>query len=155
MATDLKKDGLPVITSDDLFNYLSSWVEARNRDDAQELWNAHKGIEANINSSFNALVDKLKELNSGISNIKERFKEPGDRRPFIKEMRRMQAEAQVIDNYLSWAFGRFSPEKYGQEVNWLWLDLAAATGLGDLMGAYLRQYNSYTPNSSLFFVNIT
>jgi hypothetical protein len=70
-------------------------------------------------------------------------------------MKKKQTEAQMIDNYLSWAFGRFSPEKFGQEVNWLWLDLATATGVGDIMGAYLRQYNRDTPNSSMFFVNIT
>jgi hypothetical protein len=70
-------------------------------------------------------------------------------------MKRFQGKAHVIDNYLSWAFGRFSPEKFGQEVNWLWLDLAAAAGVSDLMGVYLRQYNRDTPNSSMYFVNIT
>ena len=155
MAAGLKKDGLPIITSDNLFSYLSAWVEARNSNDSEGLWKAYQGIESSIKTSFNELVVKLSEFESKIAGIKERLREPGDRRPLIADMKRLQAEAQVIDNYLSWAYGRFSPEKFGQEVNWLWLDLAAATGVDDLMGAYLRQYSRDTPNSSMFFVNIT
>jgi len=115
MAQGLKKQGLPVITSDKLFNNLGAWIEARNSDDAELLWKAHVGIEESIRGTFDTLVQKLTSYESG----------------------------------------RFSPEKFGQEVNWLWLDLAAASGVGDLMGVYLRQYNRDTPNSSMYFVNIT
>jgi len=69
-------------------------------------------------------------------------------------MRGKQKEAHEIEVYLSSAFGRFSPERFGQEVSWAWLDLAVASGVGDLMGAYLREYNGHTPNSSMFFVNL-
>ncbi len=155
MASNLKRANLPVITNDDLFNSLSEWVNSRNSDDAEGLWKAHQGIEESINSTFNKLVNRLSEYEARIAGIKEKLREPGDRRSLIEEMKGLQAEAQVIDNYLSWAYGRFSPEKFGQEVNWLWLDLAAAAGVSDLMGVYLRQYNRDTPNSSMFFVNIT
>jgi hypothetical protein len=155
MGLNLKNKGLPVITSDDLFNHLNSWVVARNKDDADGLWKAHQKIEKSIISTFNQLVDKTTSLDSEISNIKRRLSESRDRRSLIEEIKKLQYEAQIIDNYLSWGFGRFSPEKFGQEVNWLWLDLAAATGVGDLMGSFLRQYSRDTPNSSMFFVNIT
>jgi len=144
-----------VIGTDELFNSLSSWVEARNNGDSEGLWKAHEGIESSINSTFNELVGKLNALDADVAGIKEKLREPGDRRPLIEAMKKKQNEAQLLDNYLSWAFGRFSPEKFGQEVNWLWLDLAAATGVNDLMGVYLRQYNRDTPNSSMFYVNIT
>jgi Bacillithiol biosynthesis BshC len=155
MASGLKKESIPVITGDDLFRHLSAWVEARNSDDSEGIWSAHQGIEQSIDSTFSDLVDRLSSLESEVAEIKEKLREPGDRRPLVEAMKRKQSEAQVIDNYLSWAFGRFSPEKFGQEVNWLWLDLAAANGVEDLMGVFLRQYNRDTPNSSMFFVNIT
>jgi hypothetical protein len=138
-----------------LFNHLRNWVEARNNDDADGLWKAHQGIEANIKWTFEQLVGKLTKMESDISDIKTKLKESGDRYLLIEEMKKIQSEAQIIDKYLSWVFGRFSSEKFGQEVNWLWLDLAAATGLRDFMGSFLRKYNRYTPNSSMFFVNIT
>jgi len=37
----------------------------------------------------------------------------------------------------------------------MWVDLAAATGVKDVMGAYLRMYNRYTPNSSMYYINVT
>ena len=72
----------------------------------------------------------------------------------IKKMREKQVAAKDIEQYLSTAFGRFSPEKFGQEVNWAWLDLVAVSGIRDLMGVYLREYNGNTPNSSMFYVNL-
>ena len=59
-----------------------------------------------------------------------------------------------ITLYLSWVYGRYNPDKFGQEVNWNWLDLAINTGLKDLMGVYDRLYNAHTPNSSMFFINL-
>ena len=155
MAHSLEEKGLPTITNKDLFQSLSEWIEARNTDDSEKLRNAHQNIEKHILLTFNQLIDKLDQIESEISVIKEKLREPGDRGPLIEALRKKQADAQLIDNYLSWAYGRFSAEKFGQEVNWLWLDLAAAAGLDDLMGVYLRQYNQNTPNSSMFFINIT
>jgi hypothetical protein len=155
MAHSLEEKGLSTITNKDLFQSLSEWVEARNTDDSEKLWKAHQNIERNIRFTYNQLIDKLEQIESETSAIKEELREPGDRGPLIEALRKKQAEAQLIENYLSWAYGRFSAEKFGQEVNWLWLDLAAAAGLDDLMGVYLRQYNQNTPNSSMFFINIT
>jgi hypothetical protein len=55
---------------------------------------------------------------------------------------------------MSSALGRFSPERFGQEVSWAWLDVATVAGVGDLMGVFLRQYSGNTPNSSMFFANL-
>ena len=155
MASNLKSEALPVITNNELFKHLSDWVDARNNENSDKLWHAHQGIENGIQTTFNQLVNELNQVEEEISEIKEKLREPGDRRPLIEDLKEKQTKAQMIDNYLSWAFGRFSPEKFGQEVNWLWLDLAAATGVNDVLGVYLRQYNQHTPNSSMFFVNVT
>ena len=73
----------------------------------------------------------------------------------IEEMREKQKISHAIGVYLSSAFGRFSPERFGQEVSWSWLDLATVAGVGDLLGVFLRQYNKHTPVSSMFFSNLT
>jgi len=57
------------------------------------------------------------------------------------------------EKYLGWQYGRFTPQKFGQEVSWIWFDMALQTGLTDYIGTYLRMY---TPHSSLggyFFIN--
>jgi hypothetical protein len=151
----IKEKGYPTVASENVFNALSDWVAARNEGDAKKLMDAHYAIEQSVYSSFKILVDQLTIIEDEVNEIKQQLRNPGDRKPLIEAMKKKQAEAQLLDNYLSWSYGRFSPEKFGQEVNWLWVDLAAATGVKDVIGAYLRMYNKYTPNSSMFFINVT
>ncbi len=151
----IKKAGYPVISSESIFNTLSDWVVARNKGDDEGLRNAHVSIEESITSTYSQLIGQLKVLENAVSDIKQQLRNPGDRRPLIEAMKKKQGEASIIDHYLSCCFGRFSPEKFGQEVNWMWIDLAAATGVKDVMGAYLRMYNRYTPNSSMYYINVT
>lgn len=154
-SSSVKKAGYPIISSDDVFNTLSEWVVARNTGDNEGLWHTHMSLEESITSTYTSLVEQLRVHENAVVDIKQQLRNPVDRRPLIETMKRIQSEAQIIDHYLSWSFGRFSPEKFGQEVNWMWIDLAAATGVKDVMGAYLRMYNRYTPNSSMYYINVT
>jgi uncharacterized protein YllA (UPF0747 family) len=154
-SSKIKKAGYPIISSESIFNTLSEWVVARNTGDDEGLRKAHKSIEDSITSTYSRLVEQLKNHENAVAEIKQQLRNPGDRRPLIEAMKKKQGEAQIIDHYLSCCFGRFSPEKFGQEVNWMWIDMAAATGVKDVMGAYLRIYNRYTPNSSMYYINVT
>ncbi|MFB0504968.1 MAG: hypothetical protein ACETWE_14210, partial [Candidatus Bathyarchaeia archaeon] len=89
-----------------------------------------------------------------IASIRKRLSESGDRTTLLNNMRLNQRLHAKIDLYLSWAFGRFQPERFGQEVSYLWLDLATVSGVRDLLGVFLRQYSRYTPVSSMFFANL-
>ncbi|MFQ6052867.1 MAG: bacillithiol biosynthesis BshC [Candidatus Bathyarchaeia archaeon] len=150
----LKDEGLPTLINDGLFSALSRWVEARNAGDAAGLVEAHSEIRRNIESTYDRLLERSRALGAEVSAIKRRLGEPGDRAALIGELRRKQGRSQAINVYLSSAFGRFSPERFGQEVSWSWLDLATSSGVDDLLGVFLRQYNEYTPVSSMFFVNL-
>jgi uncharacterized protein YllA (UPF0747 family) len=154
-SSGIKKAGYPIISSKAVFNTLNEWVIARNTGDDEGLRRAHKSIEDSITSTYSRLVEQLKAHENAVAEIKQRLRNPGDRRPLIEAMKKKQGEAQIIDHYLSCCFGRFSPEKFGQEVNWMWIDMAAATGVKDVMGAYLRMYNQFTPNSSMYYINVT
>jgi len=154
-SSGIKKAGYPIISSEAVFNTLGEWVVARNTGDDEGLRRAHKSIEDSITSTYSGLVEQLRVHEKTVADIKQQLRNPGDRRPLIETMRKKQGEAQIIDHYLSSCFGRFSPEKFGQEVNWMWIDLAAATGVKDVLGAYLRMYNRYTPNSSMYYINVT
>ena len=153
-AMRLKDSGHPTLADSELFSSLGKWVEARNSSDVEGLRQAHEGIKTSVEGTFNELLKRLGALQSDVEAIKARLSEPGDRGPLIKEMREKQGEEKDIEQYISTAFGRFSPEKFGQEVNWAWLDLAVVSGIRDLMGVYLREYNGNTPNSSMFYVNL-
>ncbi len=154
-SSGIKKAGYPIISSEAVFNTLSEWVVARNTGDDEGLRRAHESIEESITSTYSRLVEQLRAHENAVADIKQQLRNPGDRRTLIEAMKKKQGEAHIIDHYLSCCFGRFSPEKFGQEVNWMWIDLAAATGVKDVMGAYLRMYNRYTPNSSMYYINVT
>lgn len=150
----LRESGYPTLTDGGLFSSLGRWVEARNSGNVVGLLEAHRDLRDSIEGTYERLLGILSGLQSEVEEIKAGLREPGDREALIGEMREKQSAAHEIELYLSSAFGRFSPERFGQEVSWAWLDLAAASGVGDLMGAYMRIYNRDTPNSSMFYVNL-
>ena len=152
-AKEVKARGYPTILDDALFSALSRWVEARNAGNGGALAEAHRVIRTSIDASFSSLVSEAERLQAVIDGIKGRLGSAEDRGPLIKEMRDAQARLGALELYLSWAYGRFSPERLGQEVSWHWLDLAAVAGVGDLVGVFSRVYNRWTPNSSVYFAN--
>ncbi len=153
-AGRLKKKGYPTLIEERLFEALRGWVEARNAGDAEALRNAHIEIRGVIEGVDENLVSELDALKAEIDSIKLGLRDTQDRQALTREMRGKQELAHEIEVYLSSALGRFSPERFSQEVSWAWLDVAVVTGLGDLMGVFLRQYNGDTPNSSMFFANL-
>ena len=58
-----------------------------------------------------------------------------------------------IAKYLSWQFGSFNPTKFGQEVSWLWFDMARITGLWDYLTTYKRMYTPYSSFGGMTFLN--
>ncbi len=153
-STDLKKVGQPTLLNEDLFSALGKWVRARNAQDSEGLRRAHLEIRKSIELTYERLLEKMQALEREISFINKQLSETGDRGALIEEIQGKQRLQKSIDLYLSSAFGRFSPERFGQEVSWIWLDLATVSGVRDLLGVFLRQYNKYTPISSMFFANL-
>jgi len=154
-AEKLQTNGHTPLTNKTLFNEIGNWVESRNKQDSTKLAQAHEAIQESIESSYQNLLELADKLQKEVEAIKQKLRKPGDRKALIQKMRQKQKTAHEIETYLSWAYGRFSPEKYGQEVSWNWIDLATVTGLNDLMNVYERIYNPHTPNSSMFYVNLS
>jgi len=153
-AQALVSRGCCCLTDGGLFEALSGWVEARNAEDPDGLRKAHAAIKGCIETTARMLEGTLAGLRRDIEEIKGKLRNPEDRQALIKEMREKQAQALEIELYMSSALGRFSPERFGQEVSWAWFDVATVAGVGDLMGVFLRQYSGNTPNSSMFFANL-
>jgi uncharacterized protein YllA (UPF0747 family) len=153
MAGELRDKGYMTILNNELFNALGNWVEARNNDEAKKLAEAHKNIRESIILSYKELLEALDIFEREIDEIKKKLSTSKDRTPLIEKLKEKQRESNNIEQYLSVAYGRFSPEKFGQEVSWAWMDLALTSGVTDVLGVYRRLYNEHTPNSSMFFVN--
>jgi hypothetical protein len=153
-AEGLKQLGYRSLADERLFEALRGWVEARNGSDPHGLKMAHMAIRSFVESTDQELRGILNGLNAEIGVIKRRLSTSDDRGALINEMRGLQATSQKVEVYLSAALGRFSPERFGQEVSWHWLDVAVVSGMRDLVGVFMRQYNEHTPNSSMFYANL-
>lgn len=154
LSRELERKDVPTILSEDLFQALSIWIDARNNEDNRKMKEAHNKIRKSIMDTYGKLIDKKRQLEEEIKETKSLLNKAEERQRYTKNMQEKQKLLQKLEMYLSWAFGRFTPEKFGQEVNWLWVDAGIVAGVGDILGMYLREYKKYTPNSSMFFVNL-
>lgn len=150
---EVKAAGHPTILTETLFDALGGWVTARNEGNGEALKRNHYAIEKSIEKTYSSLVEEADTLQNSLDLIKGRLGEAEDRGPLLEEMRKKQNALSMVEQYLSWVYGRFSPERRGQEVSWAWIDLALVTGVTDVVRAYLRQYSDHTPNSSMYFMN--
>jgi uncharacterized protein YllA (UPF0747 family) len=154
VAKTLVKNDYPTLMKNELFKAIADWVEARKDNNLENIAKAHSEIRGVIDGTFQTLTNAKTNLESASEEIKRHLGNPSTRAAFLQEMKTKQAQVQILDNYLSYAFGHYAPEKYGQEVSWSWIDLALSSGIGDIIGAYKRLYSGLTPNSTVFFVNL-
>jgi uncharacterized protein YllA (UPF0747 family) len=151
-ANKLVELGHNTLTNKRLFRSIGKWVKARNMN--EDLESCHKEIQYAIHFSYRSLLKEVKQLENEIDSINNELRETSNHKTLLVKKREKQKKLQEIMLYLSWVYGRYNPDKFGQEVNWNWLDLAVNTGLDDLMGVYDRLYNEKTPNASIFFINL-
>lgn len=154
LAKKLAPRGFPTLLSDEIFGALDAWVQAKREENDEELLRAHVRMSESLDTAYSRLLERRQGLMAEIDAVKARLGKAAERGELVRGMREKQTLLGEVDNYLSSAFGRFSQERYGQEVSWLWIDLAAASGVGDLIGLFARQYSAGTPNSSVFYVNL-
>jgi uncharacterized protein YllA (UPF0747 family) len=60
---------------------------------------------------------------------------------------------QVVQTYLSQMFGRFSAERLGQEVSYIWFDAAMSLGPEQHFTRLLSHYQPFTPPAATFFLD--
>jgi uncharacterized protein YllA (UPF0747 family) len=154
MGRNIGSSGYKTLYSRELFDSLARWVEAKKTNNIAGIFQAHSDIRKAIDKIYTTLIKTKVDAEAEIDSIKLRLGEPSTRAALIQEMKAKQVIVQKLDGYLSNAFGHFAPEKYGQEVSWAWIDLALASGVGENVEIYKRLYGGWTPNSTVFYVNL-
>ncbi len=153
-ARNLAEKGYSTLLREKLFTALSGWVEAKKTGNSDKMVQAHGEIREVVDETYQTLLRKRSDLEIEVEEIKRKLNNPANRVMLLQEMKAKQMQVIELDGYLSFAFGQYAPEKYGQEVSWAWIDLASVSGVKDSVGVYKRLYNGNTPNSSVFFVNL-
>lgn len=153
-AKGIEAKGYTTLSRKELFDSLAGWVEAKKSNNVEGIAQAHANIRKAVDETYASISKAKEDAESEVDAIKKRLGDQSTRAALIQEMKSKQAIAGELDTYLSYAFGHFAPEKYGQEVSWAWIDLALASGVGENVGIYRRLYGGWTPNSTVFYVNL-
>ena len=153
-AKGIEVKGYTTLSRKELFEALAGWVEAKKANNVEGITQAHANIRKAIDETYTSLSKAKTDTESEVDAIKKRLGEPSTRAALMQEMKLKQVIVGELDGYLSYAFGHFAPEKYGQEVSWAWIDLTLASGVGENVAIYKRLYGGWTPNSTIFYVNL-
>jgi uncharacterized protein YllA (UPF0747 family) len=78
--------------------------------------------------------------------------EPTIKKQLQTEVGVLTRRRQLIQIYLSQMFGRYSPERIGQEVSFAWIDFALSLSPEHLFPKLLAHYQPLTPSSATFYL---
>ncbi len=153
-AKTIETKGYTTLSRKELFDALAFWVDAKKANNREATAKAHVDMRKAIDDTFFTLMKRKSEADSEIESIKKNLADPSSRAALMQEMKTKQVLVSELEAYLSYAFGHYAPEKYGQEVSWAWMDLALVSGVGENVAIYKRLYSGFTPNSTVFYVNL-
>ncbi|MCY3410413.1 MAG: bacillithiol biosynthesis BshC [Candidatus Heimdallarchaeota archaeon] len=129
--------------------YNSPWIEKLGKQLASR---NHGSIHQDT------LFTILKERMNGIknANIDEIQNAEIAMKEFILDQyNKLLAAKPSIDNlkYLGWQYGRFTKQKFAQEVSWVWFDMAIQTGIVDYISTYRRLYTEHSLIGGMYYIN--
>ena len=149
-ATAVKEIGfdLPVFVKYKRAFYNASWIEQL----AKQLLNRNQGglQQGKLFSILRRRTDGIKA--EDIDEIQAAEHEMVN---FIDSQFQILLDTDSNDSnkYLGWQYGRFTPQKWGQEVSWIWFDMSLQTGLHDYLQSYIRMYTPHSTLGGYFFIN--
>ncbi len=78
--------------------------------------------------------------------------EPTIKKELQTEIGALTRNRQLIQTYLSQMFGRYSPERLGQEVSFAWIDFALSLSPEHLFSRLFTHYQPLTPSAATFYL---
>ncbi|MFX1492313.1 MAG: bacillithiol biosynthesis BshC [Promethearchaeota archaeon] len=79
--------------------------------------------------------------------------EPTIKKELQAEIGVLTRRRQLIQTYLSQMFGRYSPERFGQEVSFAWIDFALSLSPEHLFSRLSSHYQPLTPSAATFYLS--
>lgn len=140
-----------------------------------KLWTYQSAVETNgceknagvVRSLYAACSEYIRDTYDKLLDVEARIEQ--ERETLIAEQRgttdptsRSQLQAQVgfltrrrqlLQAYLSQMFGRYSQERFGQEVSFTWIDLGISFGVDQLSAKLSNHYRPFTPAAATFYIH--
>ncbi len=108
-------------------------------------------IQETANQLIEAESDLERKRREIIIQQRETF-EPTLKQEYQSQVGILTRHRQLLQKYLSQMYGRYSPERFGQEVSFAWIDAALSFGPQRLFSRLETHYQELTPAAATFFL---
>jgi uncharacterized protein YllA (UPF0747 family) len=143
LARSLEEKEVQVLHRREMFSIMGKISKQRRKNEFEGMNEELRNLEGLIFDTHSDLNNKLREIESMVS------KASGET---VSTLLNLKMD---VERYLSWAFGQYAEEKFGQESSWAWIEWAVNSGFSDLFGPYQRAYVGPMRNGATVFVNFS
>ncbi len=154
-AKRLVREALNPLSHEELQCFKSAIQTGYREENMGVIQSLFAASEEHITETFENLVKAEsqieKERNTLITRQREETKTL-NRKKIQTQIGILTRRRQVLQTYLSQMFGRFSTERFGQEVSYIWIDAAMSIGPEHHFTRLVSHYQPFTPSSATFFL---
>jgi uncharacterized protein YllA (UPF0747 family) len=143
LARSLEEREVQVLHRREMFSIMGKISKQRRK-------NEFEGMNEELRNLENLVVDTHSDLNNKLREIDSMVREASEET--VSALLNLKMD---VERYLSWAFGQYAEEKFGQESSWAWIEWAVNSGFSDLFGPYQRAYVGPMKNGATVFVNFS
>jgi len=154
-AQKLKPEDISPLDLTELHRFAKAIATAIAEENSGMVRSLYGAIAERIMNTVEQLIQTEQQLEEERNEAIRKQRESSD--TTIREQQRavvgrQTQRRQILQTYLSQMYGRYSPERLGQEVSFAWIDGAISLGPRNYFPRLLNHYQPYTPSSTTFFL---
>ena len=154
-ALQLDQENLKPLDMNELDCFTKAIATASAEENSGVIRSLYGASADHILNTVNQLIRTEQEIEQERSAAIQKQRESSDT-AIRQEQRaivgRQTRRRQILQTYLSQMYGRYSPERLGQEVSFAWIDGAVSLGPRNYFPRLLNHYQRSTPPSTTFFL---
>lgn len=155
LARQLARENLTPLNYEELQRFKAAINTGYDEENTGVVQSLFAAIQEHITDTIERLIEAESQLETERNEIISHQHEITDltlKKENQAQIGRLTRRRQILQTYLSQMFGRYSPERFGQEVSYLWLDAAISLGPSHHFNRLLAHYQKYTPSSATFYL---
>lgn len=157
-AQKLAKEGFAPLNMSDLQCYALAINTAYNEENVGLIRSLFAASAEHIQETAEQLIKTESDLERKRHEIiiqQREAAEPTLKQKYQSQVGMLTQHRQLLQKYLSQMYGRYSPERMGQEVSFAWIDAALSFGIQRLFSRLQAHYQELTPSAATFFLGFT
>ena len=154
-AQRLVQENLSPLNHEELQCFRSAINTGYAEENAGVVQSLFAASQEHIIDTFEKLVNtesQLEKERTTIINKQREITDSSERKASQNQIGMLTRRRQVLQTYLSQMFGRFSAERLGQEVSYIWIDAAMSMDPEQHFNRLCSHYHDYTPSAATFYL---